>query len=268
MNTVPVTNPTETLALELRAVMVTAMRGPNVVVAQNVNWAVREGEFWILAAPQNTGKTDFMMTLGGITSPAAGEFRFFGTTMPIFEEARLTERLRLGLVFDGGQLLNALTITENIALPLRYHTNLSQAQIDARVNELLKTTELTPWAHNTPVNVPRAWQQRAGLARALAMQPDVLLLDSPLSGLDPRHTYWWLKFLDELMRESATKNGKKLTLIVSGDDLRPWRRHANRVACLHQQQLLVLGDWTNVAASEESIVKELLREEVVPRQRI
>ena len=70
--------------------------------------------------------------------------------MPLFEEARLKERLRLGLVFDGGQLFNHLTVAENIALPLRYHHNLSRAAAATAVGELLERTELTPWAESAP----------------------------------------------------------------------------------------------------------------------
>ena len=172
----------------------------------------------------------------------------------------MAHRLKLGFVFDGGQLLGSLTVAENIALPLRYHSRLSANDIEACVTGLLELTELTPWANRTPVNVARSWRQRAGLARALALAPEVLLLDSPLTGLDLRHMTWWLGLLDELSRGHRILDGQPLTIIATADDLRPWRRHAQRVACLSQRQFMVLGDWSAVDASAEPVVKDLLRE--------
>jgi phospholipid/cholesterol/gamma-HCH transport system ATP-binding protein len=252
LNTVP--------ALEMRGLAAAAMKNPNLIVVRDVNWTVQPGEFWVVGAPQHSGKSDFLMAAGGITSPAAGEFFFQGEAMPIFEEDRMAHRLKLGFVFDGGQLLGSLTVAENIALPLRYHSALSAAEIESRVAELLELMELGTWANSTPVNVARSWQQRAGLARALALGPEVLLLDSPLTGLDVRHTLWWLGLLGELSRGHQILGSRPLTIIATADDLRPWRRQAGRVACLSKRQLLVLGEWSAVDASTEAVVRDLLRE--------
>jgi ABC-type transporter Mla maintaining outer membrane lipid asymmetry ATPase subunit MlaF len=247
-------------ALAMRGVTMAFLKHPTAIVAEDVNWTVMAGEYWVVGAPQNSGKTDFLMTAGGLVSPTAGEYYFLGEPMPIFEEPRLAHRLKLGFVFDGGQLLGQLTVAENIALPLRYHGHLSPDEIESRVRELLELTELGPWANSTPANVGRSWQQRAGLARALALQPEVLLLDSPLTGLDGRHLAWWLGLLDELARGDGAAGGKPVTLVVTADDLRPWRRHAGRVACLSNRRLIVLGDWRTAEDSKERVVQELLRD--------
>lgn len=252
-------NPNLTPALEMRGLRVASMKNAGVAVASEVDWTVAPGEFWVVGAPQNSGKSDFLMTAGGIMSPTAGEFRFLGEAMPIFEESRMAHRLKLGFVFDGGQLLNSLTVAENLALPLRYHSRLSSQDIETRVTELLELTELKPWANHAPVNVARGWRQRAGLARALALSPEVLLLDSPLTGLDVRHAAWWLGFLGELARGHRIMGDKPLTIVATADDLRPWRSHTNRVACLSKGRLLVLGDWAALDNSSEPVVQELLR---------
>ncbi len=244
----------------MRGLAVASMKNPNVTVAADVNWTVHAGEFWVVGAPQHSGKSDFLMTAGGIMSPAAGEYTFLGEAMPIFEESRMAHRLKLGFVFDGGQLLGSLTIAENIALPLRYHSKLTETEIESRVTELLELTDLTAFAYNTPVNVARSWQQRAGLARALALSPEVLLLDSPLTGLDVRHTVWWLAFLGELAKGHRIAGTKPMTLVATADDLRPWRRRANRVACLSGGKFLALGEWPAVDASRETVVQELLQD--------
>ncbi len=247
-------------ALEMRGVTVASLKGANEIVAEGVNWTVNMGEFWVVAAPQHSGKTDFLMMAGGLASPTGGEYYLLGERMPIFEEPRLAHRLKLGFVFDGGQLLGQLTVAENIALPLRYHGRLSSNEIESRVRELLEITELLPWANSAPANVGRSWQQRAGLARALALQPEVLLLDSPLTGLDARHIAWWLGLLDKLSHGDSSVGGKPVTLVVTADDLRPWRRHAGRVACLSNRRLIVLGDWRAAEDSKERVIQELLGE--------
>jgi phospholipid/cholesterol/gamma-HCH transport system ATP-binding protein len=249
-----------TAALEMHGGAITALKNPKAVVAQDVNWTVRAGDFWVVGGPQHSGKTDFLMTAGGILAPAGGEYFLLGERMPIFEEARMQHRLKLGLVFDGGQLLNSLTLAENIALPLRYHSGLPAAAVTARVHELLDTMELAPEANRAPIHVGRSWQQRAGLARALALRPEVLLLDSPLTGLDARHAAWWLEFLRQLSRGHHVVGGKPLTLVATADDLRPWRRVANRVACLGGRRFLPLGEWAAADACSEPLVQDLLRE--------
>ncbi len=193
-------------------------------------------------------------------APQQGRYRFFGEEMPIFEEARLNERLRLGLVFDGGQLFNHLTVAENVALPLRYHHNLSQSEAAAAVSELLACTELTPWADSTPGTLGRSWQKRAGLARALALQPEVLLVDNPLGGLDPRHVQWWLGFLDQLSKGHSLTQDRPVTLVVTAADFHPWKGHARQFAILRNRTFVVLGAWEELGAASAEVMRELLTE--------
>ena len=247
-------------ALQMRGVAVGSARGTGVAVVEEVDWTVAAGEFWVVGAPQLSGKSDFLMMAGGLTAPMGGDYFFLGERMPLFEESRLGHRLKLGLVFDGGRLISQLTVAENLALPLRYHGHLAPAEIELRVTALLELTVLTPWAHHKSGTLGRSWQQRVGLARALALQPEVLLLDSPLTGLDVRHLTWWLDFLDQLSRGHDYLAGRPMTLVATADDLRPWRRHANRVACLAARRLRVLGDWQAAEASREAVVRELLPE--------
>ena len=115
-------------AIEMTGVAVGALRDPDTTVAEGINWTVNAGDYWVVAGLHGSGKSDFLMLTGGLMAPRQGRYRFFGEEMPIFEEARLKERLRLGLVFEGGQLFNHLTVAENVALPLRYHHNLSRSR--------------------------------------------------------------------------------------------------------------------------------------------
>lgn len=247
-------------AIEMTGVAVSALRNPDTVVAEGINWTVNAGDYWVVAGLHGSGKSDFLMLTGGLMAPRQGRYRFFGGEMPIFEEGRLPERLRLGIVFDGGQLFNHLTVAENIALPLRYHRNLSQGEAAAAVSELLECAELGPWAESTPSALGRGWQKRAGLARALALKPEVLLVDNPLAGLDPRHVHWWLTFLDQLAKGHRLMGGRPVTLVVATTDVRPWKGHARQFAGLGNHGFAALGPWTQMEGANPELVRELLTE--------
>jgi ABC-type transporter Mla maintaining outer membrane lipid asymmetry ATPase subunit MlaF len=248
--------------IEMRGVSAAAMKDPARVVVENVDWSVAPGDYWVVAGLHGSGKSDFLMLTAGLLAPARGAYQFCGETMPIFESARLPTRLRLGLVFDGGQLLSHLTIAENVALPLRYHRNLSAAEADGRVRAMLELTELSPWADSTPGAIGRNWQKRAGLARALMLQPDTLLLDNPLSGLDARDANWWLRFLDQLCAGHGFFEGKPMTLVATTESLRPWQGHARQFALLKDKQFVLLGNWADLERTAEPIVREMLAAEL------
>ncbi|HSY74081.1 MAG TPA: ATP-binding cassette domain-containing protein, partial [Dongiaceae bacterium] len=187
-------------AIEMRNVEIGAMRDMSLTVLENVDWSVAPGEFWIVAGQQHSGKSDFIMMTAGLMPPVKGSYKFFGNETQIFDESRLADRLRLGLIFENAQLFHYLTIAENVALPLQYRKNLPLTEAVKAIQELLELTELKPFADVTPANLPRSWHKRAGLARALTLRPEILLLDNPLGGLNARHSQWWLRFLDELWR--------------------------------------------------------------------
>ena len=244
--------------IEMRDVDVASAADPEMNVAEAVNWSAAAGEFWVIGGPQGSGKSDFLMMTGGLTAPKRGSYQLFGKSMPFFDERQLRERLRVGFVFDHGRPFNHLTVSENVALPLRYHGNLTQAEADSAVNQLLELTELTPWANNTPGTIPANWQKRVGLARALALKPEVLLLDNPLTGLDLRHHRWWLAFLSQLSTGHEWMGGIVTNLVVTVDDFRPWQTRARRFAIIKNKQFTVLGGWEHVEASRDEAVHELL----------
>lgn len=244
--------------LEMREATVTAMRDPSVSVLEAVNWSVSSGEFWVIGGQQHSGKSDLLMLAAGLMNPAAGTCRVFGCEMPSPGEVPLAERLRVGFVFQGGQLFNRLTIEENVALPLRYQKNLTAAEAARAVEGLLALMELTPFADVTPANVAATWRHRAALARALALQPELLLLDNPLSGLGARHRQWLLPFLDQLGRGHELAGRRSMTLAVTTDDLRPWRNAQRTFALLHEKKFVPLGHWAEMENTGHPMVKELM----------
>lgn len=251
------TDATEPL-IRMEGVAAGSMHDPLAAVLEDVNWTVAAGDFWVLAGLQGSGKSDFLMMSGGLMPPLRGTYRLFGDPMPMFEDSQLITRLRMGLVFQSGQLFNHLTVWENIALPLRYHRNLSAVEAVVEVKPWLEALGLAPWADSTPGALGRNWQKRVGLARALILKPELLLVDDPLGGLDWRHAQWWLEFLTRLSRGDSLLENRPLTLVVTTADLRPWRARGRQYAIVKSRRLLVLGDWGQMEAGGAEALHELL----------
>ncbi len=248
----------ENPVIEMRDVVIGAMNDPGYVMLEKVNWTVAPGEFWVIGAPPYSGKSDFLMTMAGLVPPVDGYYKFYGNETRIFDESRIADRLRMGFIFENASLFHYLTVAENVALPLRYHQNLEPEEGLKKIDALLQLAELKPIADVTPINLPRSWIKRAGLARALTLQPDVLLADNPLGGLEARQVHWWARFLDELSRGHKSFNGKPMTIIITTDDFRPWRGGNRKFALLKDKTLVQLGSWDQTFSSSDPVVRELL----------
>ncbi len=258
MNETPVRPETSAMPIEMRGVAVGARQDPDFIVLKDVNWSVAAGEFWVVGAPHHSGKSDFLMTTAGLIPPVGGHYKFYGNETRIFDEPRLSDRLRMGFVFEQGELFHHLTIAENVALPLRYHHNLKEDESMAAIDELLHATDLKPIADVMPSSLPQTWHKRAGLARALALRPDILLADNPLGALDLRHCHWWRRFLDELSLGHKWFHEKPLTIVATTDDFRHWRGSRLKFALLKENSFVPLGSWNELLSCEEPLVKELL----------
>jgi ABC-type transporter Mla maintaining outer membrane lipid asymmetry ATPase subunit MlaF len=250
--------PEKAAVIEMCDVKVGAMRDISFIVLEDVNWSVAPGEFWTVAGQQHSGKSDFLMMAAGLMPPVRGGCKLFGTETHALDETKLTERLRVGFVFEGGQLFNHLTIRENTALPLQYHRDLPSGATAREVETLLELLELTPLADITPPNISDNWRQRAALARALVLKPEVLLLDNPLNRLGTRHLQWWLQFLDQLWHGHDWCGGRPMTIVATTDDLRAWRNSNRKFALLRDKKLFPLGSWNDVESANDPVVKELL----------
>jgi len=245
--------------IHLKGVSIADLKEPARVVLEKVDWTAYAGDFWAIGGLHASGKSNLLAMLGCIMPPAAGEYTLFDEKFS--SRARLEyspARRRLGIVFDGGRLVHDLTVAENIALPLRYHRNQRLEDTAEEVEALLEAVGLTPFAGSHPASMGRNWQQRAGLARALALKPEILLLDNCLTGLDPRDAGWWLAFLSSLASGHPLLDNRPMTLIATADDLRPWRERASQFAILKNRQFVVVGSQSDLSRYSDPMLHELL----------
>jgi ABC-type transporter Mla maintaining outer membrane lipid asymmetry ATPase subunit MlaF len=250
--------PSTAPVIELHDADIATMPDPMCIMVRDVNWSVADGEFWVVAGAERSGKSDFLRAVAGLMPPAKGSCKLFGLETRTFGEAQLAQRLRVGVVLQGGPLFNSLTIAENVALPLRYQKNLSVAETQPAVDKLLELLELQPFADALPVNVPLVWRYRTALARALIQKPEVLLLDNPLAGLVTKYRLWLVHFLDQLWRGHEWLDGRALTVVAATDDLRPWQNPQRQFALLSDEKFARLGNWQAVETAEHLLVKEML----------
>ncbi len=209
-----------------------------------VDWRVMPGEYWVIGGPHGSGKTDLLMTVAGLHRPTAGSIRFFGRDMAELSEAELlAQRTHIGFVFKGGgRMFTELTVAENVALALCYHRNWTAEQASEEVHATLEITGLSGLAHETAQTIGSDWQQRVGLARALALKPEVMFFDEPATGLEARHRQWWRDFLAQLSAGSPFTKGRKITVIAATNDFTLWHGGSHRYALIKDKRWHVSGE--------------------------
>ena len=176
------------------------------------------------------------------------------------EAAALPVRLRVGMVFDGGRLLHHLTVAENVSLPLRYHERGTLGEALGRTEVLLRFVGLEREAQKLPGSLTWNWQQRVGLARALALRPEILLVDNATTGVDTREAAWWLDTLETLA--AGHEVPVRLTavsglIVIAAGDLRPFRKRASHFGVLHERRLVPIESPLDEALSTNAHLREL-----------
>ncbi|MGH9535218.1 MAG: ABC transporter ATP-binding protein [Terriglobales bacterium] len=175
-------------------------------VLRGVDFAVARGECVALTGPSGGGKTTLLNLLGGMDRPTRGRIVLAGTDTAGMDDAALTRlrRQAVGFVFQFFHLLPALTVAENVALPLELAGQLSAAAVAARVREMLVRVDMAAMAARYPGRLSGGQQQRVALARALAPQPQLILADEPTGNLDRQAAQQVLALLRELSRAAGT----------------------------------------------------------------
>lgn len=221
-------------------------------VHRNLDLDVHRGEILALAGGSGSGKSTLLREIIRLQPPAAGSIQVLGEevwSLPAARAKRL--RRRLGVLFQGGALFGSLTVLENVGLPLREHSDLDEAFIDEVAGLKVALAGLPPDALDKyPSELSGGMIKRAALARAIALDPELLFLDEPTAGLDPGAA----GALDELVLHLKSLLG--LTMMVVTHDLDSLWRVADRVAVLGQGRVLAVGPMAELADVDVPEVQE------------
>jgi phospholipid/cholesterol/gamma-HCH transport system ATP-binding protein len=222
------------------------------IVHNGVNLEVREGEIFALAGASGCGKSTLLREIILLQRPQSGSIRVFGRDIiGLDEEAALPFRRDWGVMFERGALFSSLTVSENVGLPLREHTRLTDRMIDQIAAVKVALTGLPASAiPKYPAELSGGMRKRAALARAIALDPRLLFLDEPTAGLDPLSATGF----DELVRRLKELLG--LTIFLVTHDLDLLWRVADRVAFMVEGRIAGVGTMHELSRSEQPLVRE------------
>ncbi len=207
------------------------------VIHDGVGFQVKRGELVAIVGGSGTGKSVLLREIVGLLRPTGGRVRLFGEDVWRAGDVVLAQlRTRFGMLFQDGALFSSLTVAQNVAAPLVEHTRLAPARIDALARLRLAMANLPPDAANKmPSQLSGGMRKRAALARALALEPELLFLDEPTSGLDPIAA----RAFDRLVRSLADDLG--LTIVLVTHDLDTLFSIVDRVIVLAEGRVIADG---------------------------
>jgi phospholipid/cholesterol/gamma-HCH transport system ATP-binding protein len=225
-------------------------------VLDGVSLAVNRGETLAVLGRSGTGKSVLLRVIIGLVRPDIGSVRILGEDIAGLSLDQLGDvRKKMGFLFQHAALYDSLTVGQNVAFPLVHHrTDMSKADRDNRVNELLAEVGLENALNKMPSNISGGMQKRVGLARALALDPWILLLDEPTAGLDPISS----GEIDELILKLQSEH--QMASIVVTHDLHSAKTIATRLALLDRGRVVIEGTFENLAQSEIGLVKQFLKQ--------
>ena len=227
----------------------------DVPILEDVSFTAHEGETVAVVGESGTGKSTCLKLILRLLVPDKGMVCIDGDDITdlSFEDA-LKVRQKMGMVFQGAALFDSMTVFENIAYPLREHTDMSEDEIEERVREKLQFVDLDPdrVMEQMPAELSGGMKKRVGIARGMANNPEIMLYDEPTSGLDPLTTGTITRLIKKLQKEL------NVTGIVVTHDMRSVARMATKVALLHDRHIVFFGATEEMFASEDPYIREFL----------
>jgi phospholipid/cholesterol/gamma-HCH transport system ATP-binding protein len=224
-------------------------------VLNGIDLTVATGETIAVLGRSGTGKSVLLKLLIRLQQPDAGSIRIHGREIIGLDFNELNEvRKKVGFLFQQAALYDSLTVEENVAFPLARHTKLSTAEQRNRVRELLSSVGMAQDANKLPSEISGGMQKRVGLARALALDPDIVLFDEPTAGLDPITA----GEIDRLILQ--LKEQHKITSIVVTHDIHGAKSFADRVVVLNDRNIRTTGTFEDLHKSSDPFVARFLSE--------
>ena len=222
-------------------------------VLKGIDLEVNKGEILAVLGKSGTGKSVLLRLLIGLEKADAGSICIFGKETGNLQMDQLNEiRLKIGFLFQEGALYDSLTIAENVAFPLRRHTKMSDADRQKKVRELLNSVGLDRDLEKMPGGISGGMRKRVGLARALALDPEILLFDEPTAGLDPI-TAAEIGTLIEKQRKE-----RNVTSIVVTHDMHAAHHFSDRLVMLKEGNILLTGTFDDFQKSKDPFVAQFL----------
>ncbi len=222
-------------------------------VLKGIDLEVALGETLTVLGRSGTGKSVLLRLLVGLHKPDAGSIRIHGQEVNGLGRNPLNElRKRIGFLFQQAALYDSMTVAENVAFPLERHASTAEAERMERVHALLAQVGMENDASKMPAEISGGMQKRVGLARALALEPDILLFDEPTAGLDPITA----AEIDELILRLQRERG--MTSVVVTHDIHSARDISDRLVMLREGEILIEGTYHNLERSGDPFVKKFL----------
>jgi len=223
------------------------------VIWQDVSLTLPAGEISVLLGPSGTGKSVFLKTLVGLLKPDRGSAWIAGKDVTRLSEHDLYEVRKLfGVLFQDGALFGSMNLYDNIAFPLREHTRKSEGEIRRIVGEKMDMVGLVGAEGKLPGEISGGMRKRAGLARALVLNPEIILFDEPDSGLDPVRVAYLNQLIVDLNAQIEA------TFLIVTHDIQSARQVPDNIGLLFRRHLVMYGPRARLLSSDEPVVRQFL----------
>jgi len=225
----------------------------NTEILHGVSFDVKRGETLVIMGGSGSGKSTLVRTLIGLEKPSSGHVLIKGRDVAEVGEAELDEvRKKIGMSFQGGALFGSMTVGENVGLPLREHTKLEDSTIEIMVRLKLEQVGLEGFEYYMPSQLSGGMRKRAAVARALAMDPEILFFDEPSAGLDPIIAAG----IDQLILE--LKRAFHMTILVVTHELASAFLIADRIVLIDRGNIIAIGTTAEMQSSTQPRVRQFL----------
>ncbi|SPF47637.1 toluene transporter subunit: ATP-binding component of ABC superfamily [Syntrophobacter sp. SbD1] len=222
-------------------------------VLDGINLTVERGSVFAIMGGSGCGKTTLLRHLIGVIRPDSGEILVGGKDIVLFDENQMDGyRKRFGMLFQMGALLNSLSVHDNIALPLREHTELDEKIIGVMVKMKLELVGLRDFEHLKPAQLSGGMQKRVALARALALDPEIVFYDEPTSGLDPVVT----GVIGQLILDLSKRMG--ITSVVVTHDIGSALKISDKMVVLFRGRVVAEGTPEEIQRSSDPVVQQFI----------